>query len=257
MKKIMKILIKGILFFLSMTGLLFNAPGKAVAIVQAPTWSVSVGPDESEKCGGEITLLKNPLYEQMTKKKRESEDRQKTEQKVAFLLERHSTRLEEEKEERRLLRKKKLAEKKRREEEKRRKEILACCGVSAGSNDRKILERIVEAEAGGENIHGRLLVANVILNRVRHKEFPSSIEGVVFSHRGSRYQFSPISDGRYYSVTVSEGTKKAVDLALHGKDFSEGALYFMERAYAKSSNARWFDRSLKRLFRYGCHEFFK
>ena len=102
-----------------------------------------------------------------------------------------------------------------------------------------------------------MLVANVVLNRVKNKEFPSTIRGVVFAHRGSRYQFSPISDGRYYTVKVSKHTKRAVRAALNGKNPSKGALYFMERASASRSNVSWFDRALTRLFRYGCHEFFK
>ena len=73
----------------------------------------------------------------------------------------------------------------------------------------------------------------------------------------TRYQFSPISDGRYYQVTVSDTTKKAVLAALNGVDPSQGALYFMERSIAESSNVSWFDRCLTRLFRYGCHEFYK
>ena len=249
---IRKKIINGIVFFLGMMGLLFGISGRAAAIVQAPAWSVSVCTGESVECGSEITLIKNPVYqqEQELKQEKEVKDKEEAEQKVARLKKQHALREKEEKEEKRRLRKKKR-------EEKERQKILACCGVSVGADDRQVLERIVEAEAGGEDIHGRLLVANVILNRVRHKEFPSTIKGVVFSHHGSRYQFSPVSDGRYYSVTVSEGTKKAVAMALHGKDSSEGALYFMERAYANRSSARWFDCSLKRLFRYGCHEFFR
>ncbi|MBR1742005.1 MAG: cell wall hydrolase [Lachnospiraceae bacterium] len=243
---------KGVLLTLTTTGILFGASQKAVAIVQAPTQrflSVEVNADHA---GKEVTLLPNPIYKEET-----GEQSKEVEEKISCLEEHYTLRVKEEKEEKRILRKKRLAEKRRRAEEKRRKEILACCGVSAGSEDRKILERIVEAEAGGETIHGRVLVANVILNRVKSRQFPSTIKGVVFSHSGSRYQFSPISDGRYYSVTVSKGTKKAVSLALHGNDPSEGALYFMERAYANSYSARWFDRALTRLFRYGCHEFFK
>jgi len=64
-------------------------------------------------------------------------------------------------------------------------------------------------------------------------------------------------DGRYYTVDVSEDTKSAVSDALRGVDYSNGALYFMERALADSSNVSWFDRSLTRLFRYHCHEFYK
>ena len=86
--------------------------------------------------------------------------------------------------------------------------------------ERRILERIVEAEAGDQDLKGRILVANVIMNRVKSKRFPDSIKAVVFAHR----QFSPIQNGRYYRVTVSQKTKKAVKKALEGKDYSEGAL---------------------------------
>ena len=135
--------------------------------------------------------------------------------------------------------------------------IKRCCGVSVSASDRIILERIVEAEAGGEDHKGKVLVANVVLNRVKSKSFPSTIREVVFAHRGSTYQFSPIYDGRYYTVNVSDDTKKAVSDALNGVDPSQGALYFMERAYAHSDNAAWFDRCLTRLFGYHCHEFYK
>lgn len=154
-------------------------------------------------------------------------------------------------------RQRQLAILRKKREEKRAKEIKACCGVMVHTKAQTILERIVEAEAGGEPFKGRVLVANVVLNRVKHHAFPSTVEGVVFAHRGSRYQFSPISDGRYYQVTVSDTTKKAVLAALNGVDPSQGALYFMERSIAESSNVSWFDRCLTRLFRYGCHEFYK
>lgn len=135
--------------------------------------------------------------------------------------------------------------------------IKKCCGVSVSAADRIILERIVEAEAGGEDHKGKVLVANVVLNRVKSKSFPSTIKEVVFAHRGSTYQFSPIHDGRYYTIDVSQDTKDAVDDALNGVDHSQGALYFMERAYADADNASWFDRCLTRLFGYHCHEFYK
>lgn len=136
-------------------------------------------------------------------------------------------------------------------------QIKKYCGVAVSADDRLILERIVEAEAGGEDHKGKVLVANVVLNRVKSKQFPSNIKDVVFANNGRTYQFSPISDGRYYTVNVSEDTKSAVDDALKGYDFSEGALYFMERSIADSHNVRWFDNCLTRLFRYRCHEFYK
>lgn len=118
---------------------------------------------------------------------------------------------------------------------------------------RRILERIVEAEAGDQDIKGRQMVANVVINRIRSKKFPNTVKGVVFAHR----QFSPIANGSYYRVSVSEKTKQAVERALRKKDNTGGALYFMYRAGSDIGNIRWFDRDLKKLCKYGCHEFFR
>lgn len=125
--------------------------------------------------------------------------------------------------------------------------------VDLSDKEIEILQRIVEAEASGENIKGKMLVANVILNRVKSKQFPDTIEGVVFQ----KNQFSPIRDGRYYSVKVSQSTKKAVNRVLKGEDESRGALYFSARSKADKNSMTWFDSHLTFLFKYGGHEFFK
>ena len=74
--------------------------------------------------------------------------------------------------------------------------------------ERSILERIVEAEATDKDEKSKILVANVILNRVRSKEFPNSIESVVFQRAYGKVQFSPTADGRYESVRITKSTKK-------------------------------------------------
>lgn len=122
--------------------------------------------------------------------------------------------------------------------------------------DKEILLRIVEAEATCEDVMGRMLVANVIMNRVLSKGFPDSIAEVVFQNNGVTYQFSPIKDGRYWTVEVSEETKEAVDRVLAGEDYSQGALFFVARSMANKKAMSWFDSSLKFLFRHGVHEFF-
>lgn len=123
-------------------------------------------------------------------------------------------------------------------------------------DERVILERIVEAEAGSEDMKGRILIANVIFNRMEHKNFPDTVKEVVFQKVNGDYQFSPIKDKRYWSVTVSSKTKEAVTRALEGEDYSEGALYFMARKISAKHNVKWFDSSLTRLFKHGGHEFF-
>ncbi len=122
--------------------------------------------------------------------------------------------------------------------------------------DKEVLLRIVEAEATCEDVEGRMLVANVILNRVVSEHFPDSITEVVFQNNGVTYQFSPIKDGRYWTVKVSEKTIEAVERVLAGEDESRGALYFAARSMAEKKAMRWFDTSLKYLFRHGVHEFF-
>ena len=120
----------------------------------------------------------------------------------------------------------------------------------------EVLLRIVEAEAGCEDEEGKLLVANVILNRLDCDRFPDSIQEIVFQRENGVSQFSPVTDGSYYRVQISDETVSAVGRALEGEDISQGALYFAARKYADSESMRWFDEKLTRLFRHGGHEFF-
>lgn len=122
--------------------------------------------------------------------------------------------------------------------------------------DYKVLLRIVEAEAGGEDIEGRMLVASVVLNRVESDVFPDTVKDVVFQKENGTAQFSPAYSGRYDRVTVSEATIEAVERVLEGEDISCGALYFVARKRADSDSMRWFDEKLTFLFAHGGHEFF-
>lgn len=116
----------------------------------------------------------------------------------------------------------------------------------------QVLLKIVEAEAGTEDLTGRILVANVVLNRLEIGFGGDTISEVVFSEG----QFQPVSDGRFFTVTPSEKTIEAVERVLRGEDESQGALYFMARDKASWRGARWFDKNLKFLFKHGGHEFF-
>lgn len=130
-------------------------------------------------------------------------------------------------------------------------------GITLSASEREVLERIVEAEATGEDLKGRILVANVILNRVKSSKFPDTVKGVVFQRDGDSVQFSPTKDGRYWSVNVTSKTEQAIDKVLAGTDYSKGALYFSARSKADPSNMSWFDTHLTWLFRYKGHEFYK
>ncbi|MBD5520377.1 MAG: cell wall hydrolase [Lachnospiraceae bacterium] len=158
------------------------------------------------------------------------------------------------------------------EEKKSFLEVVAC--VSSGQRvvDYEILEkdmqynlsdkdydsllRIVEAEAGGEDVDGKLLVANVVLNRVNNEKFPDTVTEVIMQKGQGVAQFTPTVDGRFQNVTISEETYEAVERALYGEDISKGALYFCARQKADSGRLQWFDQNLTKLFSYGNHEFF-
>lgn len=123
--------------------------------------------------------------------------------------------------------------------------------------DYELLLRIVEAEAGNQDAEGRLLVANVVLNRVASEKFPDNVRDVILQGENGTYQFSPVANGRIWRVQISEETKRAVERAMQGEDISEGALYFAARQYADQSSMKWFDNHLTYLFEWGDHEFFK
>lgn len=120
------------------------------------------------------------------------------------------------------------------------------------NDDYQVLLQIVEAEAGTEDIKGRMMVANVILNRLEIGFGGDTITDVVFA----KGQFSPVADGRFFTVTPTDATIEAVERVINGEDYSEGALYFMNRARASKGGARWFDRNLKLLFKHGDHGFY-
>lgn len=133
-------------------------------------------------------------------------------------------------------------------------ESVQSAGNSFGMEEQEyqVLLKIVEAEAGGEDTFGRMLVANVIMNRVRSGRFPNTVTEVVYQRCSGKAQFSPVSDGRIDQVSVSPETVEAVSRAINGEDASAGALYF--RSVYSSSG--WFDRVLHRVVEHGNHIFY-
>lgn len=122
--------------------------------------------------------------------------------------------------------------------------------------DYDALLRIVEAEASGEDEIGRLLVANVVLNRVRDEAFPDTIQAVVYQTRDGRAQFSPVGSGKIGRVIVSDATRIAVERALAGEDVSGGALYFVNPSLADTGALNWFREHLTLVRAYHDHEFY-
>lgn len=134
---------------------------------------------------------------------------------------------------------------------------INCSSAIMSDTDYDTLLHIVEAEAGGEDLEGRIMVANVILNRVESEGFPDNVYDVVWEVVNGMPQFSPTADGRIYTVTVSDMTVKAVQSAIEGKDLAQGALFFVAKDQANQEYVKWFDQDLKCLFQHGVHTFYK
>lgn len=87
------------------------------------------------------------------------------------------------------------------------------------------LASAVYYEAGRESDDGQRAVAQVVLNRVRHPAFPSTVCGVVYqgSTRATGAQFSFTNDGSLYRQPDSGGwarARRAAEAALNGAVFS-------------------------------------
>ncbi|MFS0724575.1 cell wall hydrolase [Paenibacillus sp. 1P07SE] len=88
--------------------------------------------------------------------------------------------------------------------------------------DFNLLAKITQVESGYESYAGQLAVANVILNRVKHAQFPDSIRDVIYSGR----QFPPAHNGLMDKSVPNASVKRAVKDALNGKNNVGSAVYF-------------------------------
>ena len=131
-------------------------------------------------------------------------------------------------------------------------EALTGNSFSLEDQEYQVLLKIVEAEAGCEDTEGRMLVANVVMNRVRNGNFPNTVTEVVYQRQDGTAQFSPVSDGRIDTVNVSQGTIDAVARVMNGEDISQGALFFR----SVRSRSGWFDQKLSRVLEHGNHIFY-
>ena len=94
------------------------------------------------------------------------------------------------------------------------------------------------------------------MNRVKYPEFPDNATDVIWEYDNGVAQFSPVSDGSINHVTISDETKEAVKQVLEGVDYSEGALFFIQKSAAEKHNIDWFEKNLRKLFKHGVHEFY-
>ncbi len=113
------------------------------------------------------------------------------------------------------------------------------------------LSRIISAEARGESMEGKILVGNVILNRVKSPEFPDTIYGVIFDNRFG-VQFTPTADKSIY-VEPTADSVIAAKICLDGYSLSDKALYFLNPAWATSF---WVPNNRPYIMTVGSHDFY-
>ncbi|HHT65373.1 MAG TPA: spore cortex-lytic enzyme [Clostridiales bacterium] len=102
--------------------------------------------------------------------------------------------------------------------------------TNAGSNDVYLLAAAIHGEARGEPYIGKVAVGAVILNRVRHPDFPNTIAGVIYQPLA----FTAVADGQINLAPDEESIRAARD-ALNGWDPTYGAIYYYNPAKATSS----------------------
>jgi N-acetylmuramoyl-L-alanine amidase len=104
-------------------------------------------------------------------------------------------------------------------------------GLSLSREDIDLIARVVYAEARGEIYEGQVAVAAVILNRLRHPDFPKTIRGIVYE----KYAFETVANGQINQVPNAQA-HQAVQDALNGWDPTGGALYFWNPA---GTTSKW------------------
>lgn len=95
-------------------------------------------------------------------------------------------------------------------------------------DDLSLLAQVVEAEAGNQDLQGKRLVVDVVLNRVDSPKFPNSIPEVIYQKK----QFSCLYDGNFERAGwhISDESFEAVRLeAIEGNRIDSGILYFSTR----------------------------
>ncbi|MFD2670859.1 cell wall hydrolase [Marinicrinis sediminis] len=112
-----------------------------------------------------------------------------------------------------------------------------------------LLAKLIFAEAGYESYEGQLAVGNVVMNRVAHSSFPSTLQGVIYAPG----QFTPARTGKLERMEPSDESLQAAREALLGVNVAGDALYFYN---PKVSGGSFFN-SLEVVVNIGNHRFAK
>ena len=105
--------------------------------------------------------------------------------------------------------------------------------ITAAEKD--LMARLVRAEAVGEPYAGKVAVATVILNRIASRDFPNTVNGVVYEKSNGYYAFTPVKNGTI-NQAADATSKRAVNEALAFRGQGNGSLFFYN---PKTAVSKW------------------
>jgi hypothetical protein len=133
-------------------------------------------------------------------------------------------------------------------------------GHKISAKDMWCLAQAIYFEARGESYRGQVAVAQVVLNRLKHRLYPKTICGVVFQNQQMRNacQFSFACDGIPETVNDQKAWKQADEIA---RGVIDGNLYLPEVGRATHYHATyvypdWAPR-MKKVTKIGLHVFYQ
>lgn len=105
----------------------------------------------------------------------------------------------------------------------------------------RLMASIINCEAGGESYQGKLAVGIVIMNRIKSKDFPNTLRGVIYQ----KGQFSPVRNGalkkrlaQYDAGKINN--KQWKDCIRAAKSVLEGQSYITVNGNKKSLKGYYF-----------------
>ncbi|MBQ8626450.1 MAG: SH3 domain-containing protein [Agathobacter sp.] len=124
-----------------------------------------------------------------------------------------------------------IKEQKRLEEERKKAEAAAKKKAKEqaavdNASDVELLAALIYCEAGAESYDAQLAVGACVVNRMKHKNYPDTLRGVIFQ----KNQFTPAGSGKVARILLSGKATasciKAAKAALAGEDNTNGCRSF-------------------------------
>lgn len=103
--------------------------------------------------------------------------------------------------------------------------VTSTPGVSYTEDDVVLLAALIECEAGSRNYDAMLAVGSVVVNRMKSRYYPNTLQGVIYHPN----QFPPATDGKVDRVLargIKSSCEKAARDALNGKNNVGGCMSF-------------------------------